>query len=47
MTTLLAIPQPAGRGPRDIDGWGCKRWLRSWPWRACMVRRVLIKTAVR
>jgi len=32
-----------GRGPRDIDGWGAKRLLRSWPWRVSIVRRVLIE----
>ena len=35
--------RPGGRGPRDVDGWGSKRYLRSWPWRVSIVRRVLIE----
>lgn len=35
--------RPGGRGPRDVDGWGAKRYLRSWPWRVSIVRRVLIE----
>lgn len=46
--TLYRLPiRAGGRGPRDIDGWGCKRYLRSWPWRVSIVRRVLIEAAGR
>lgn len=42
--SLYRLPmRPGGRGPRDIDGWGSKRYLRSWPWRVSIVRRVLIE----
>lgn len=42
--SLYRLPmRPGGRGPRDVDDWGGKRRLRSWPWRVSIVRRVLIE----